>query len=81
MITYEEAKETWNYDPDTGVMKWKIKPATNIKLGDITGALDSHGYLVTRRHYKIYQTHRLIWLLIYKKWPNEIDHINGIRNE
>jgi len=25
--------------------------------------------------------HRIIWNMVYKKWPNEIDHVNGVRDD
>lgn len=42
----------------------------------------SDGYVVIMIDGKSYQAHRLAWLYIYEKWPdNMIDHLNTIRDD
>jgi hypothetical protein len=77
MITYEEAKETWDYNPDTGELRWKIKIGTKITINKIAGSIKGQRYRHITLAGKLYYAHRLAWLLTYKKWPNQIDHING----
>jgi len=44
--------------------------------------LDGHGYLMGQIFGRAYKAHRVMWALKYGKWPeNQIDHINGIRND
>jgi len=84
MITQTELKELLDYDPLTGVFRWKTKSSkySNIKIGDITHCVDGAGYQVIKYKKKKYYGHRLAWLYVHGNWPNEyIDHINGIRDD
>jgi hypothetical protein len=73
-----------DYEPETGVFKWKVTPSQGVKAGDIAGGC--HG----GRHKKIsiaiggkkYAAHKLAWLIAYSEWPSIIDHKNrdGIDN-
>jgi hypothetical protein len=76
MLTQKELKEYLHYDPETGIFTWKIaKPG--VILNSAAGCL-VRKYTVIRINYKAYKAHRLAWLYVYGKWPeNEIDHING----
>jgi hypothetical protein len=82
MITQKELKEILNYNSESGIFTWKniVKPARK-KVGDVAGGL-CLGYVVIGINGKIYRAHRLAWLYIYGKWPNDqIDHVNGIKND
>lgn len=84
MLTQEFLKQHLSYNKDTGLFTWlKINKYTKkIKIGDIAGSLDIDGYLRIGIFYKPYLAHRLAWLYVYGEWPkNQIDHINGIRND
>ena len=62
------------YNPVTGEM---ISRRTNRP----TGWLDN-GYLYISIKGKDYKVHRLIWMYLNNRWPNEmIDHINGIKTD
>ena len=39
------------------------------------------GYLHGRILYDRYLAHRVIWVIVHGQWPDEIDHINGIRDD
>lgn len=81
-LTYTEATRLLNYNPDTGLITWKINRGGHAKKGTEAGTLnwDNHRHL--RVNYKIYQAHRIAWLLVHGHFPlNEIDHINGIHND
>lgn len=41
----------------------------------------SHGYLEVRISDKLYRLHSLAWLYVYGEYPEQIDHINGIRSD
>ena len=76
--------EYLQYNPETGDIIWiQIKAkAYRIKVGQIAGSIDSHGYLQIQFQGKKYKAHRVAWYLHYGVWPtNEIDHINGIKND
>lgn len=81
-LTYEQAKEMFDYDLEKGILIWKnclSKPRLN---GTVAGYLDSKGYVSIGIKKIEYKSHRIIWFLMTGKWPkNQIDHINGIRND
>lgn len=46
--------------------------------GKIAGtAKSSKGYCVIGIDKQVYLAHRVIWLLEYGNWPNQVDHIDG----
>lgn len=79
-ITQERFKELVSYDPDTGhftrrtksgVRKWR-------KTGSVCVSGSGKGYVYICLDYKSYMAHRLVWLYVYGKFPEqEIDHISG----
>jgi hypothetical protein len=86
MLTQEFLKENFRYDPNTGDFYW-IKHSVTKKrnLKDPINYRDYGGYIVvTFRHggvQKTYKVHRLIWIYVHGKLTNQIDHINGIRDD
>lgn len=82
MITQKELKELLHYDENTGIFTWLVSKAKSIKIGDIAGKLQHTGYISIKINKKEYLAHRLVWLYIKGEWPkNQIDHINGIRDD
>lgn len=76
-ISYERLIEVLNYDPDTGIFKWKSKINTTTKIGSVAGHKDKLTYITIRIDGKTFKAHRLAWLYVYKVWPEKfIDHIN-----
>ena len=76
LITFEQARELLNYNPDTGAITRKIKkqgkPITHKEGRYLTIHIDNVSYL----------QHRLAWLLYYGEWPkSHINHINGIKSD
>jgi len=81
MINQSYLKEILNYNPSTGLFTWKTEKRYGIKLNKIAGC-NSHGYIAIKVNGKKYAAHRLAWLYVYGKFPNNmIDHINGIRHD
>jgi hypothetical protein len=77
-LTAERVREALDYDPRTGILRWKIKPAARVTIGDIAGGKNGQGYLAFHFEGKHRQAHRIVWLHVYGKWPDGfIDHING----
>jgi hypothetical protein len=82
MITQKELKELLQYNENTGIFTWLCDKGTNKVKNKIAGSIHSGGYLTIRINRKRYLAHRLAWLYIYGEWPkNQIDHINGIRDD
>lgn len=81
-LTDEYIKEILDYNPETGIFTWKIKPRRNIHLGSPAGSINKYGYRVVRIDSRGYPAHRLAWVYVYGEWPKgKIDHINGIRTD
>ena len=82
MITFEEAKELFTYDRETGIIKWRKR--TNPKQGaDLVAGSSSNGYIRIKFNGKQYQAHRIAMLLSYGFYGDglEVDHINHIRDD
>ncbi len=76
MITAEDARVLFGYDPETGALTRGGKAAgwINTTIGYRQVSITLEG----KR--KVFYAHRLAWLLHYGEWPaQEIDHINGDR--
>ena len=74
-LTQERLNSLYNYDPDTGLLvskKFKSRREHWAKPGNyITVSIDNKSFLA----------HRLIWMMVYGHWPDEIDHINGNKQD
>lgn len=82
MITEKRLREVLNYDPKTGVFRWRVSKARSVKVGEIAGHVNDRGYVKITLDRATYRAHRLAWLYVYGKWPSEhIDHINGITDD
>ena len=73
-------QEYLKYNPETGDFIWLHSPHPKQKIGTKAGSLSGLGYWVIGFKRKLYQAHRLAWLLHYGSWPTtELDHINHNR--
>lgn len=74
-ISVERLREMLNYDPQTGIFTWKIRPSPAAAAGDKAGCFD-RGYIRIKVKGKLYNAHRLAWFYCYGINPINIDHIN-----
>ena len=78
MITHERLKELVEYDPETGIITWKISHRSVTK-GQMAGTIISSGYVRISLDNRFYQRSHLAWFYVKKVWPTKfLDHINGI---
>ena len=42
---------------------------------------DGDGYLTGEIYEQKFRAHRIVWAMNYGEWPNQIDHLNGIRKD
>lgn len=76
-LTQELVKHLFHYDPNSGVLYWKNPRTNRVKKGALAGH-DRGGYMQVMIGKKTYYQHRIIWLYVHGRLPDEyIDHING----
>jgi hypothetical protein len=82
MMTQSELKERLFYCKDSGEFRWLISHG-GIRQSKVAGTLNKNtGYILISFKNKSYLSHRLAWLYVTGEWPkNQIDHINGIRDD
>lgn len=66
---------------ESGLLFWKQKPCIAVNIGEIAGHKDSLGYVIIGFKGKLVKAHRLIWKMLKGYWPENIDHINGMRSD
>ncbi|WP_062489353.1 HNH endonuclease signature motif containing protein [Labrenzia sp. CP4] len=72
--------ELFNYDPETGVLTWKVSRGGQ-RAGDMAGT-PIDGYVQIFVDGIAYRAHRLIFKLVYGREPiGHIDHENGNRSD
>lgn len=69
-------KDTKYRDAASNMKIWNLKNADkNI------GYVSENGYIRFMLFKRNYILHRLIWLYMTGEWPDQVDHINGIRSD
>lgn len=91
----EYLNECFLYDPDTGVLAWRERPAHHFErskthrmwntahAGKRASCLGKDGYYVVKVQRRPMKVHRVVWTMINGSIPDEmqIDHINMIRTD
>tara|TARA_R110002012_G_scaffold288082_1_gene480663 strand:+ start:95 stop:595 length:501 start_codon:yes stop_codon:yes gene_type:complete len=81
----EIVKEKLNYNPETGVFTWKVRPTNGgiVEPGDVAGTVHKQGYRRIGINKVYYAAHRLAWLLVHKEDPGEmtVDHKNKQKDD
>jgi hypothetical protein len=80
-LTQARAQELFHYDEESGIFTRLIRTG-HCHVGDIAGYKHHTGYIQIKIDCKEYLSHRLAFLYAYGVWPkDQIDHINGIRDD
>lgn len=80
--THNEVLEALEYDPESGVFRWKTRPSNRVSVGDIAGRVMWHGYRLVSINGAVVLAHRLAWFYVHGEWPaGQIDHINAVRGD
>ena len=78
MLNLEEIVDVFDYQPDTGLLFWKVS-GQGRQMGKPIGSL-SKGYLNVQFGGRNRRVHHIAWLICYGEWPlGQIDHIDGNR--
>ena len=84
MITFEEAKELFIYNRETGKLIRKVTTGNNrFHAGTTAGCSSPDGYLRVRVDKVLYMVHRVCYLLAYGSLADDmqVDHINHVRDD
>lgn len=80
-LTAKRLHKLLDYDPKTGLFKWRVARGRR-PAGSFTGYCRPDGYIVIGVDGSVYKAHRLAWLYMTDKWPDEeLDHINNNRGD
>lgn len=80
--TKYEIEQLLSYDHRTGSFTWKLDRSQRVKIGSIAGGLNGGGYVQISIGGKIFQAHRLAWIVCHgHEATGQIDHINRIKND
>jgi len=81
-LTGEQLRDVLDYDPETGLFSWRVRPATCMRAGDKAGTATVRGYISISIAGRGRLAHRLAWLYMTNEWPTgHIDHINGNKSD
>lgn len=75
MITLDELKQRFDYDPDTGLFIYKI-PVMFMKIGDVAGTKNTNGHIQIMINEQFYLAHNLACLWMTGEYPDGyiVDH-------
>lgn len=77
-VSAVEARELLDYDPTTGVLRWRRHMNPRARAGKEAGVIQDGRYRRIGIRGRYYMAHRLAWLIVTGEWPaHEVDHING----
>ena len=75
MLTVERLREVLSYDPETGVLTWRVATGRRARVGAQAGNADKQGRRTVRIDGVLYQANRLVWLHVTGFWPvGVVDH-------
>ena len=82
-ITAEYLRSILDYEPETGLFRWKTTRHGRVKVGQIAGNVNpGHGYVIIEIDGKPRRAHRLAVLWMTGEWPErDVDHENLIRHD
>lgn len=88
-LTQEYVRSRLDYDPESGVFKWKTigdfkANAGTVRVGDVAGHVDYRGYVLIGIRRRRVLAHRVAWLWWHGFLPEKpivIDHINRIKSD
>jgi HNH endonuclease/AP2 domain len=79
-LTQAQLKRVLRYDPDTGEFTRLVTVMGHL-AGSKVGSVQGAGYVKVTIEGQRYAAHRLAWLYMTGKWPEEVDHINRVRTD
>ena len=80
---FDEFFKHITYDPASGIFLWAVPTSNRVRVGSKAGHLHGTlGYVQIRWKRKLYYAHRLAFIFMTgKEPPEQVDHINGDRQD
>lgn len=76
-LTADRLQQAIEYDPETGIFRWRLRTARRVIVGSIAGDI-ANGYRRISLDGKKHWAARLAWLYVHGVYPKgQIDHIDG----
>ena len=81
-MTAELARSLFTYEPDTGVLRWRVRTHQKNQVGDVAGTVTKLGYVRVMYKQRCYMGHRVAWAVHHGVWPEkQVDHRNRRRGD
>jgi hypothetical protein len=78
----EFVRSILDYDPQTGVIRWKVNRTPRGKAGAVAGCVRDDSYISIGIGGRMYMAHRLAFVIMTGRWPNhQIDHESTDRTD
>lgn len=75
IISQEELRRLFDYNPETGVLSRLVKTGRNCSLGPVSSTPNNNGYILVRVGGRKHSAHRIIWAWMTGVRPDiDIDH-------
>lgn len=78
-ISQQEVLDLFTYSD--GKLWWKVSPAYRIKVGTEAGTVRKNGYRVVAYKGNRCRVHHLVYFMFTGVYPNQIDHVNTVRDD
>jgi len=73
----DRLRQLLDYDPETGIFRWKQFRRWSAKEGDFAGYINKRGYHKISVDGVDYSAHRIAWKIFYNEEPSDIiDHVD-----
>ena len=81
MLKKSELKKIIHYNPETGIFTRIRLTNKQFKLGVINNKIAPNGYIYSRIKNELFTLHQLAFLYMVGLIPEQVDHINHIRDD
>ncbi len=81
-VTISRLREVLEYNPKTGIFRWKKSNGRRAVVGEVAGAVQKNGRVHIGVDGRRYTRARLAWFYVYGVWPRlQLDHKNRVRDD
>ena len=78
----EKLKQTFDYNPIDGRLRWKRVPCNRVRIGNIAGRTHDNGHIEVRFDNQLFMAHHLVWAMEHGQLPNmALVHVNGNKQD